>query len=62
MRATFCGFCGSWHAAPKILCQHQREGVGGRTSLGIEGVSAGGSLKVSVHVNFVCACEKCENF
>lgn len=36
-------------------------GVGG-SSLGIEGVSVGGSLKVSVHVNFVCACEKCENF
>lgn len=35
---------------------------GGGIALGIEGVSVGGSLKVSVHVNFVCACEKCENF
>lgn len=34
----------------------------GGAALGIEGVSVGGSLKVSVHVNFVCACEKCENF
>lgn len=28
IRATFCGFCGAWHAAPKILCQHRGEGRG----------------------------------
>lgn len=47
--------------------RHQKyfASIGGRglgAALGIEGVSVGGSLKVSVHVNFVCACEKCENF